>query len=268
MSAHELASCENCCFNPLQNGSVGLSYGYCVEHRVILRDASSTTCSRHFRKDLPFRTAESFSRRHQEFCPTKDQILDLSSRTPTNDPIKISTELKFLKSDSVGELVSDYGFNDTKIATLSTLRSESVSPRAEFGCLNLSRTYVHRCTLRGGSWTSGLNILWWIKKRLSSLPTYALTDFRYSTTKSLERQQELATWSLLMSRLLVISDIATHSGGALDSLITLPQEAALASENLTIRKLNKWIKDEGLKKINSAMPENHYRDLMREILDK
>lgn len=267
MSGHGLASCENCCFNPLQNGSVGLSVGYCVEHHLILRDSSATTCGRHFRKDLPFLTAESFARRHQDRYPNKDRILDLVSGQPTDSPNQVTDEVKYIKTDSVGELISDYGFTDKKIATLSALRNANISSRMEFGCLNLSRTYVHRCKLRGGNWTSGLNILWWIKKRLFESPMYVASDFRYTTAKNLQRQEELASWSLLMARLLVISDIAIHSNGMLDSLVKLPQEAAVASENLTTRKLIKWMKDQGFRKINDAMPENRYRDLMKDILD-
>ena len=61
-----LQSCQNCWFNGLQYGSVGLSYGYCARHKVVLNNADETTCGQHIRKDLGFERAQEVSRVHSK----------------------------------------------------------------------------------------------------------------------------------------------------------------------------------------------------------
>ncbi|WP_155742606.1 hypothetical protein [Variovorax paradoxus] len=267
MISQRLGSCENCWFNPLQNGSVGLTIGFCVEHRVVLRDSSTTTCGKHFRKDLPLPTSEKFARSHRARYPDTTVVLDLETGKKAEDHVQTSTETKLLSTDPVGDLAKDYGYQDTKIASLAVLR-KGVDPRMEFAGLNLSRSYVYRCKARGGGWTSGLNIFWWIKKSLASTPQFVASDFRYAAASSLDRQEDLAKWSLIMARLLVVSDIARHAEGALRDLEQIAQEAASASDNLVSRKLLAWIRSIGIPKMEKAMPEARYRELMQPLLEQ
>lgn len=266
MTSRRLTSCENCWFNPLQNGSVGLSIGYCTEHRMVLRDSSATTCGRHFRKDLPLASAESYATKHKEVFPSESSIQDLTRREAAEDPLQITEDTKLLRTDEVGELAADYGRFDGKIATLSELKRK-ISSRKEFACLNLGRSYVYRCKIRGGAWTSGLNILWWVKKQLPNEPNFVASDFRYAAAGNLTRQEELAIWSLLMARLLIISDVARNSGGELQALENLPQRAADASTNLAPRKLLRWINSEAITTIDRVIPESRYRSIMEPIIN-
>lgn len=266
MTNRRLTSCENCWFNPLQNGSVGLSLGYCTEHQMVLRDSSATTCGRHFRKDLPLASAENYARRHREIYASDAVIQDVARRDAAENPRQITDDTKLLRTDEVGDLVADYGKYDGKIATLSELKRGG-SSRKEFACLNLGRSYVYRCKVRGGAWTSGLNILWWVKKRLPDEPTFVASDFRYSAAGNLARQEELAIWSLLVARLLMISDVARNSGGELARLENLPQRAADASDNLSPRKLLRWIKAEAMATIDRELPESRYREIMEPIIN-
>jgi hypothetical protein len=245
---------------------VGLSIGYCTEHHVVLRDSASTTCGRHFRKDLPLASAENYARRHQEIFPDKSSIQDIIRGEDADDQIQFSEDTKLLRTDEVGDLVVDYGKFDGKIATLSALKRK-ISARTEFACLNLGRSYVYRCKVRGGAWTSGLNILWWVKKQLPNEPTFVASDFRYSAAGNLVRQEELATWSLLVARLLMISDVARNSSGELQGLESLPQRAAEASVNLSPRKLLRWIRSEAIASIDKELPESRYRAIMEPIIN-
>ncbi|MBH1680508.1 MULTISPECIES: hypothetical protein [Stenotrophomonas] len=266
MTTRRLTSCENCWFNPLQNGSVGLSLGYCTEHRVTLRDSSATTCGRHFRKDLSLASAENYASKHRVVFPNESCVQDILRKEAAEDPLQVTKDTKLLRTDEVGELAADYGQFDGKISTLSELR-RPIPSRKEFACLNLGRSYVYRCKVRGGAWTSGLNILWWVKKQLPNEPTFVASDFRYSVAGNLARQEELAAWSLLVSRLLIISDVARNSVGELHSLEDLPQRAAVASENLSPRKLMRWIKSEAILTIDRELPESRYRSIMDPIIN-
>ena len=47
-----LHSCQNCWFNGLQYGALGLPVGYCSRHNKILNVSDRSTCGLHLRKDL------------------------------------------------------------------------------------------------------------------------------------------------------------------------------------------------------------------------
>jgi hypothetical protein len=232
----------------------------------VLRDSSATTCGRHFRKDLPLASAENYARKHREVFPDKACVQDISRKEAAENPLQVTEDTRLLRTDEVGDLAADYGQFDGKIATLSELKRR-ISPRKEFACLNLGRSYVYRCSARGGAWTSGLNILWWVKKQLPNEPIFVASDFRYSVAGNLARQEELAVWSLLVARLLIISDVARNARGELRSLENLPQRAADAAENLSPRKLIRWIKIEALPTIDKELPESRYRSIMEPIIN-
>ncbi len=269
MKARRLASCENCWFNGLQNGSIGLALGYCVEHRIVLRDSGATTCGKHFRKDLPLPTSERFQFLHLREYPNTTAVVELASGEVANS-LYISKDSKILKNDMVGEAVVDYGVDDTKISTLSGIK-RNPSVRLEFALLNLSRSYTHRCFQRSSTWTSALNILWWIKKRLAEIPQIAAGDIRYPTTSSLSRQEDIAQWSLIMARLLFISDVGHHardSDSAVNSLKDIAEEAAEETGKISTKKLVKWINQVGLKRVDTALPTERYRQLMAPLLER
>ena len=115
-----------------------------------------------------------------------------------------------LRSDCVAKAVMDYGRLDTKIESLAQL-SMLDGARADIALMSLGRTYVRRCTSRGGEWTSGLHLFWWIRARLTTEPTVAVTDIRVETALSLSRQIDLAKWAVLMLRLTVIADIGNYA---------------------------------------------------------
>lgn len=269
MKMHRLASCENCWFNGLQNGSVGLALGYCVEHKLVLKESWATTCGRHVRKDLTLPTVKNFRASHLREYPNTESVVELGTGKVASSTY-ISNELNILKTDIVGETVVDYGVDDTKISTLSGLK-RSPSVRLEFALLNLSRSYTNRCVERGGSWTSGLNILWWIKKRLPDVPLITATDIRYSAASSLDRQVDIAQWSVIMARLIFISDIGYNAGEndpETHVLKDIAEEAAAETDKISTKQLVKWVRDVGVKRIDAVLPIERYRHLIEPLLDR
>ena len=262
---HEtLASCANCWFNGLQHGSIGLSVGYCAEHRVVLRRPEETTCARHMRKDLLLKSSEAFNFQHKRFYMVEDGIQRLSDCERVTNGEYLSKEVEVLRSDAVGDSVADYGEYNSKIESLAQLRNQATL-RSEFAMLSLARAYTRRCVQRQGSWTSGIHILWWTRRQLATeTPPVNIGDLRYSASASLERQQELAQWSLLMFRIVFISDIGAHAAsrdGNIARLESMAEVAAEDTETPSLRKLQKWVRAKGLQWFDEALPESRYRAL-------
>lgn len=269
MRHQTLISCANCWFNGLQYGSVGLSLGgYCTEHRVVLRKPDETTCGRQVRKDLLLYSAKESNRHHQKYF-SKDTITTLSAKNVMDIGEFIEKDYSFISSDDVGSIVAEYGEYDSKIESLAQLRSLKTF-RSEFALLSLGRAYTDRCVVRGGSWTSGIHLFWWIKRRLmdAELAEPVALDFRYSTSGSIKRQIELASWSLLMFRLTFISDLGIHSRESSDSIAELSgiaEEAALDTEIPSKRKLLAWINKKGKQMLENAMPEQRYKNIAERV---
>ena len=193
----------------------------------------------------------------------------LADREKPADENFIDPDSSFIRHDSVGEVVADYGEYETKIESLAQLRTQKTF-RSEIAMLSLGRAYTERCVLRGGSWTSGIHLFWWTKRRLLDAELFAPvpSDFRYSTTASLVRQVELAEWSLLMLRLAFISDLGTHSQGtvnSIESLESIAEQAALDTEIPSKRKLLVWIKRKGNPMLERVLPESRYRSITAEL---
>lgn|GEM_PF-983776 len=269
MKPEALASCANCWFNGLQHGSVGLSVGYCTEHRVVLRRPEETTCARHMRKDLLLKSSEAFNIHHKRIYMINDGVQRLSDRERATNGEYLSKDVDILRSDAVGDAVADYGEYDTKIESLAQLRNQATL-RSEFAMLNLARAYTRRCVQRQGNWTSGVHILWWTRRQLASdTPPVKIGDLRYAAAASLERQQELAQWSLLMFRIVFISDIGAHAASRNDDFGRLESMAEVAAEDTetpNLRKLQKWIRTKGLRWFDSVMPEPKYRALVSTLI--
>lgn len=264
-----LASCANCWFNGLQYGSIGLSVGYCTEHKLVLRRSEDLTCRRHMRKDFLLHSARVFQLHHQRAFSEDKVVVMATGNAPGNGEFTEESPA-FIRNDSVGDIVADYGEYDTKIESLAQLRTLRTF-RSEFAMLSLGRAYTDRCIKRGGSWASGIHLLWWIKRRMLDLEVYEPTpsDFRYSAAGSLQRQVDLAEWSLLMLRLTFISDLGVHSQGAADSVESLQEvaeQAALETEIPNKRKLLSWIKRKGNSFLEDAMPESRYRAITAKLL--
>jgi hypothetical protein len=262
-------ACSNCWFNGLQYGAVGLSVGYCAEYRVVLRQPDETTCGRHVRKDLMLDSALTEKVHHRMQFSRTDGVQLLVEGEPVSDGTYATSDATFVRRDPVGEIVADYGEYRSKIESLAQLRAVH-SFRADVALTSLARSYTHRCVDNGGRWTSGLHIFWWTRKRLidEPEPTLAPEDLRLQTATTLERQVELARWSLLMFRLVLISDVGTHALQEQDevgNLSTLAERAAAETVTPRLRKLVRWIRSVGLSLIDLALPKERYVQLAQEL---
>lgn len=269
MRASQQLSCSNCWFNGLQHGSMGLSTGYCVEHRVVLRRADETTCGRHLRKDLMIASARSQQETHRLSFGRVDGVQLLRTADPVDNGMYLERDTSFLRQDRVGDAVADYGELGSTIESLAILRGLRTL-RGDLALLSLGRSYTNRCVSRGGRWTSGIHLLWWAQQRLQEQPVPKVEpeDLRYATATKLERQVDLAQWSMLMLRLVFISDVGSHAatqGDEVGQLADLAERAALESQTLSARTLARWVKNKGIAAINAALPERRYNELAVEL---
>ena len=264
----QLLSCSNCWFNVLQSGSIGLSVGYCVQHEVVLRQADELTCGRHVRKDLLLDSALATNKEHRKVYETDGpRLVTDGTNVGNGEYVERSTDL--LRKDDVGEVVADYGEYGTKIESLAQLRTLP-GIRAEIAMTCLARGYTKRCCDRGGRWTSGVHLLWWTRRRLEEepKPKVELADLRYQLPVALKRQVELATWWVMMLRLIFISDVGSHArseGHPISKMSDLAERAAADTEIPSVRKLATWIRKTALPELNEALPEGTYRKLAREL---
>ena len=254
-------SCINCSYNALQTDSVGMPVGYCVEHRCVLTTPTATTCGRLMRKDLMLQSAQRETLLHQtRFKP--DRVLFLATGKATNGAhsSEDSADVAELARDPVGAAVTDYGQLGTKIHSLAQL---SVMPgvRAEVGLASLGRTFVNRCVERGGKWTSGLHLFWWVKTRVADDPAIRVDDLRETRALPLGRQMDLARWSVVMLRLTFLSDVGQHAASTSDRIRRardLPERAAEATVDLSFKKLMHWVRKDGRKILDDALPQDEY----------
>ncbi|WP_201216729.1 hypothetical protein [Halochromatium roseum] len=210
-------------------------------------------------------SAQAFSERHQQVYTCSHQVQKLSDQEPVLASDYIEASATFIRHDRVGEAVADYGEYGTKIESLAQLRALG-SFRAELAMLTLGRAYSRRCIQRGGHWTSGLHLLWWTKRRLQERqpPEPEPSDFRYQTAGSLERQVELASWSLMMSRLVFLSDLGAYAlaeGDPVAGLHGIAEQAAAETEIPGKKRLLRWIKKVGLPMIEEVISECRYREI-------
>jgi hypothetical protein len=262
-----LQSCQNCWFNGLQYGGLGLAVGYCSRHQKILFAADATTCGQHMRKDLSCKRAREVSVVHLKHY-TKDAIVSVFDSAVSNVPISSAEkDLKVLRADPVAESVSDYGLLGSKIeslAQLNGLTKEAKSARAEVAMMSLARGYVQNCFARDKTWTSGLHLYWWTKNRLPELPSIEINDIRTTNGIELARQIDLTAWSVMMLRLTLIDDVvecAAVQGDAIGEVKGLLQKSAEAIQTFNLPKLSKWMKTEAQPALDRKLSEKRYREL-------
>lgn len=261
-------SCVNCSFNGLQYDSVGTAVGYCTEHKRILQTPSDLTCGRLFRKDLPLLSARREQQIHEvRFSPSAIYFLRSRELANGSSTSVSKSDLHILQRDRVAAAVTSYGRLDTKIESLAQLSALDGS-RADIALLSLGRVYIRRCHERGGKWTSGLHLLWWIRNRLVIEPSIEVQDIRVETAIPIARQIELAQWSILMLRLTVISDLGSYAaeeGHSVKALADLAEAAAVETRELSFRKLLRWITSSGMRRVHKAISEDEYERLSREL---
>jgi hypothetical protein len=168
----------------------------------------------------------------------------------------VSDDTAPLASNPVAATVTEWGQLPTKFASLVALR-QLPGARAELARLSLSRSYVNRCTSRGGSWTSGIHLYAWTRGTLLDEPDITADDIRTELAITLERQVSIAKWSLLMLRLVFISDLGFHAtSGNVRRLRHLPRLAAEGTASLSFSALHSWVKREGAKLADRVLTPN------------
>lgn len=260
-----LLSCTNCCFNGLQADGFGAKVGYCVEHRVVLHTAESLTCGRLFRRDLLLPEADAEGGHHQRTF-SRDHIVQLRTKINARSTGHADDDVSVLVENAPGKEVADYGRLGTKIESLSRL-SMIPGARAELARLSLSRTYVRRCVQLGGPWTSGIHQLSWTIDRLLEPPDIGFDDLRDDVPVPQSRQRELAQWSIVMLRLTFLSDIGHLAPDTDDvaSLRDLPENAAVAVDEIDFGALMKWVMQKGWAAAVEAFPRDRYEELAKEL---
>ncbi|RWR51307.1 hypothetical protein EOW65_03835 [Sinirhodobacter ferrireducens] len=270
----KLQSCQNCWFNGLQYGSIGLPVGYCTRHRKVLNRSDETTCGLHIRKDLGLARAQQVLMRHKEYYEA-DKIVRIESKAVVESDFSSSDkDVKILCRDQVGDAAVEYGLLGSKIESLAQLNRIS-SARSDIAFSSLGRAYVRNCVRNGGRWTSGIHMYWWTKKRLENVPSVEVGDLRYSGSLQLSRQTDLAIWSVMMLQLSFIEDIVQYADEQKDEIgqvKDITNQAALAVPIFNIRKLSNWIKNELFPALEARLDYKRYseisRDLHKDVDDK
>jgi hypothetical protein len=259
-----LLSCVNCCHNPLQSDALGTSVGYCTQHRRLLLTPSHLTCGRHFRKDLPAAQAAQERDAHaKRFTPSAIVQLTKKKELANGGSTSVSSaDFDDLSADPVAVAAREYGKLESKIGSIAQLRFLP-GIRPELAMMSLGRVYVNRCVQNKGPWTSGLHLIWWTRRRLREVPDVKVEDLRVETPVPLSRQVELARWSIMMMRLILISDVASYASKQerIARLASLAEHAAADTGELSPGRLERWIKRKGEDLFDAALPQGKYEEI-------
>lgn len=263
----KLHSCQNCWFNGLQYGALGLAVGYCSRHKKILNVADGTTCGLHLRKDLSVNRAKEISIVHQKYYKSDcvSRIVDAECYEP--DVSDNDKDKSHLRKDAVAGAALDYGELGSTIESLAELKALP-GARAELAMLSLARAYVSNCISRNGKWTSGLHMYWWSRSRLADIPEIKVEDLRSVGATNLARQSDLTAWSLIMLRVSFIEDITTYAGQQNDPLgkvDSLTEQAALSMDTFNLRNLKKWLTNEAAPQLDARLPQARYVELATKL---
>jgi hypothetical protein len=85
---------------------------------------------------------------------------------------------------------------------------------------------------------------------------------------SLERQASLAEWSVIMQRLLFVSDVGFYARSHDSRVAKLASFADMAAEktgDLSPRRLLSWLRREGMKVMDRALSEDRYERLSADL---
>jgi hypothetical protein len=198
-------------------------------------------------------SARAQSEIHRQKFSSKDVVfLRPNGHTPRQQHYA-HTAVSALAANPVAASVAEWGALPTKFASLVALR-QLPGARAELARLSLSRSYVNRCVSRGGSWTSGIHLYSWTRNTLLDEPEVTADDIRTELAIALERQVSIAKWSLLMLRLVFLSDLGFHADTpGVRRLRRLPILAAEATGSLSYSALHNWVRREGAKVADRAL---------------
>ncbi len=258
-----LQSCENCWFNGLQYGAIGLAVGYCTRHKKILPSAAELTCTDHRRKDLSLARVLDVALIHQRAFPDPQPVF-LQGQQPFTDRLSNNDKaVETLRQDEVAEPVVDYGTLGSTIESLAQL-NRIHGARSEVAFLSLARGYVAHCVSRGGPWTSGIHLYWWTKSRLAQPPMITIRDLRKGDGLPLDRQVSLSAWSIIMLRLSLIEDIATYAHASADPLnqaVGILDQAAEAVNTFNIERLLRWLLRQAIPRLDGYLSRSRYTDL-------
>jgi hypothetical protein len=258
-------SCVNCCYNALQYDTIGTSYGYCVEFKSVLRSPESLTCGRQLRKDLMLDSARTQSEIHRQKFSSADVVFLRPNGHSPRQQHYAHTAVSALATNPVAASVVEWGQLPTKFASLVALR-QLPGARAEVARLSLSRSYVNRCVSRGGRWTSGIHLYSWTRNTLLSEPEVTADDIRTELAIALERQISIAKWSLLMLRLVFLSDLGFHADTpGVRKLRRLPILAAEATGSLSYSTLHNWVKRVGAQLADRALSPRAVERIKEEV---
>lgn len=263
----KLHSCQNCWFNGLQYGALGLAVGYCSRHRKILNAADGTTCGLHLRKDLTVLRAKEVSEVHKKHYSTEYVSRIADGNYHGSDISHSDKDINHLRKDPVADVVTDYGELGSTIESLAQLKAMP-GARAELAMLSLGRGYVNNCISRNGKWTSGLHLYWWSRRRLTEIPEIKVENLRSVGATQLSRQSALTAWSLIMLRLTFIDDMTTYANQQNDPLgkvTSLTEQAALALDTFNLRALSSWLKLEAAPQLDARLSIARYAELANEL---
>ncbi|WP_150126944.1 hypothetical protein [Sphingomonas panacis] len=236
----------------------------------MLNNADETTCGQHIRKDLGFERAQEVSRVHSKHFDNRIIVRVLGGEHLARDFSSSLQDEERLRRDEVADAVIDFGVLDTTISSLAQLKPMHTA-RSVIAMTSLGRAYVRNCRIRGGSWTSGINLYWWNKNRLDQIPELLVDDIRYTGATSLKRQADLAIWSVMMLRLCFIDDIVEAAFVENDEIGLergITDRAATAVQDFDLRKLGVWIRRELLPSLAARLNNDRYRSIVGELKRK
>jgi len=263
----KLQSCNNCWFNGLQYGVLGLSVGYCSRHRKILNAPGETTCGWQLRKDLTLGRAVEVAELHQRHYAVEFVARIVDGMPRERDTSHNERDIQLLGRDPVAGVVLDHGELGATVESLAQLKAMPGS-RAELAMLSLARGYVSHCVSRKGNWTSGLHLYWWSRQRLGDIPEIEVEDLHTMGAIQLSRQINLTSWSLMMFRLTFIEDMIVHArqqGDPLGNISSLTEQAALALSTFNVHRLSVWLKTKAIPQLDARLPRGRYMAMAREL---
>ncbi|WP_155820248.1 hypothetical protein [Komagataeibacter europaeus] len=264
-----LQYCQNCWFNGLQFGALGLAVGYCARHKKILNAPDSTTCGQQIRKDLGLSRAQAVSVIHSEQFDQNKIVRWIDNIEVKSDTSISSRDNNILRTDIVAEAVTDYGNLDSKIESLSQLKALSLkTARADVAFVSLGRSYVRNCIRNGGKWISGIHLYWWTKRRLAHVPDIAIEELRFLGSAQITRQIDLTKWSIIMLKLTLVDDIVQYSRESNDELGSTPGLLDYVADHIStfnVRRLSLFIRKEIIPLLDSHLNYDRYQEISREL---